>query len=616
MASADSSIYTTGMKRLFLLVLLCLTVLLGIQLPTSVAAADVNDFIISNFQGDYYLDKDADNHSVMQVTEQITVAFPTYNQNKGLVRAIPRVYDGHSVEISDVTVTRNGQPEPIYRTYTQNNNKVVETGTDQYVTGSQQYTFSYTLHDVIKDFGNHQELYWDINGTEWKQRFGNVTATFHFSDQVQPGFTGKIDCYQGLAGSNASCIQSSTTDDSATFSSGPLSTGGNLTAVMQFAKDTFVPYQPTIGERLAHLAPLLISTYMAAGLITALWLKFKKGKGAPGRGSIVREYLPPKETSILQAAQVYPRARNKFAAQYIDLTVRHNLRLYETEPKSNGFFIQFYLRKSYELELLSLDDLNSDELAVVTALFGANPALGSRYPIGGRMDTSLMSKLEKLNKRIAKESVSSRNLIREAKTMRATVYALGISALILAALNAFVISFKLGSSDPGIASFALVIVGIVYVQIMIVIGVNIRPLTEQGKALQEYLKGLKDYIAQAETERIAALQSPDGAAKVGVDTSDRSQIIHLYERVLPYAILFGLEKEWGKVLGDYYEQQNLSPSWYVSPNGFNSAVFATSMSNFTSVAGSYSSPSSSGSSGMGGGGFSGGGGGGGGGGGR
>jgi uncharacterized membrane protein len=113
------------------------------------------------------------------------------------------------------------------------------------------------------------------------------------------------------------------------------------------------------------------------------------------------------------------------------------------------------------------------------------------------------------------------------------------------------------------------------------------------------------------------LQSPEGAEKleVTIDVNDKGQLVKLYERVLPYAILFGQEKGWNSQLGQYYESVNQAPDWYVGNNAvFNAAMFSSAMSSFNQVAG-YAGSSSSSTGGSMGGGFSGGGGGGGGGGG-
>ena len=89
----------------------------------------------------------------------------------------------------------------------------------------------------------------------------------------------------------------------------------------------------------------------------------------------------------------------------------------------------------------------------------------------------------------------------------------------------------------------------------------------------------------------------------------------MFEKLLPYAIAFGVEVIWAKRFADLGLTQ---PKWYVSPNGssFNTIVFANSIGRSASMsfASSVMAKSSTGySSGFSGGGFSGGGGGGGGG---
>ena len=156
----------------------------------------------------------------------------------------------------------------------------------------------------------------------------------------------------------------------------------------------------------------------------------------------------------------------------------------------------------------------------------------------------------------------------------------------------------------------LIFAGIVALQ-----GGAIRPLTDKGLELRRYVLGLDKYIKAAEAERLKFLQGPETAQKIGesVDVNNPGQLVKLYERVLPYAILFGREKEWAKRLGDFYATTQTNPDWYNGSGTFNAIVFASAVSNFSSAA-SYSGGSSS-TSGSSGGGSSGGGGGGGGGGG-
>ena len=121
------------------------------------------------------------------------------------------------------------------------------------------------------------------------------------------------------------------------------------------------------------------------------------------------------------------------------------------------------------------------------------------------------------------------------------------------------------------------------------------------------------------TDRLKLLQSVEGA-----DISP-SGIVKLYEKLLPYAAVFGLEKSWMEEMSKYCKLQEIEEPDYLLA-GITAAELSRSMRNASSIINSsthYSSSSisggggsSSGFSGGGGGGFSGGGGGGGGGGGR
>ncbi len=117
------------------------------------------------------------------------------------------------------------------------------------------------------------------------------------------------------------------------------------------------------------------------------------------------------------------------------------------------------------------------------------------------------------------------------------------------------------------------------------------------------------YIKTAEVERIKFHNDPEKYKEV-------------FEKLLPYAMIFGLEKKWGELFKDIY---TTPPTWYQGMNtNFNTIYFTNSINNFNrsftsstapvnnygSSGGFRSSGWSSGGSGFGGGGSSGGGGGG------
>ena len=135
--------------------------------------------------------------------------------------------------------------------------------------------------------------------------------------------------------------------------------------------------------------------------------------------------------------------------------------------------------------------------------------------------------------------------------------------------------------------------------------------TMKGLEMSRYMDGLKEYIEMAEAERMKMLQSVEGA-----DTSAEG-IVKLYEKLLPYAAVFGLEESWMNEMKEYCQVEEIEEPDYLM-NGLAAYEISRSLQRAASVAtastvmASSGGGSSSGFSGGGGGGFSGGGGGGGG----
>jgi uncharacterized membrane protein YgcG len=155
----------------------------------------------------------------------------------------------------------------------------------------------------------------------------------------------------------------------------------------------------------------------------------------------------------------------------------------------------------------------------------------------------------------------------------------------------------------------LLIVGAVIVVLVVAGLVSHRPLTAAGAEARDHLHGLKQFIEWAEADRIRMLQSPQGAERVPVDVSDPRVKLKLYEKLLPYAVVFGQEKKWADELAVLYGEGN-SPGWYAGSTGFNAAAFSAGISTLSSSASASSSSGGSSGGGSAGGGGGGGGGGG------
>lgn len=584
----------------------------------SALASSTADFSFDSWHSDFTLGLDTDGRSVLTTVETITARFPDTDQNYGILRAIPTDYQGHPTDISIVSITdENGRPRSYSSETSSDNGNFLNLtiAAPDFVHGAQTYVITYDQANVIlyPDNADTDQFYWDVNGTGWAQSFGEVSASLYVEPDVVDRLTGDPACYQGPQGSARPCDSLSEAADGSGWrvdaAAVSLAPHENLTVVVGFGAGTFVPRDdsftanpfPTLGLVGAVLGALVAA--LAGFLRAARW------RSAPGRPTIIAEYLPPKGVNLLTSGEVSGASSKAMTAQFVSFAVRGNVRILEEGDKKNH----------YALEFRTADRVDEAELRILHTLF-------PRLQPGERRD--LKKKSASLTTALQKELAAARTAslragLRARKDTGMRVWLLvGATASAVLAVTASIAAVVtvVGGAWPAVT---IGIVAAASVATYVFVG-NFRPLTENGAELRDYLKGVKLYIGLAEADRLRVLQSPRGAQRSpyrpdtdGASGADPVQVVKLSERVLPLAVLFGQEKEWAGVLGQYYEQTGTQPEWYAGTHAFNAFVFASAVSGFaaTTTASWSGSATSSSSSGSGGGGFSGGGGGGGGGGG-
>ena len=586
--------------KFFLSILTILALSISGVVTNSVSAADVNDFRIASFDIQYNLSKDETNHSVLKTTETITANFKNANVNRGIERALPMTYNGHPTKLDNISVKDGTGATVQYSSSTQGDMKVLRIGDpDAYANGVKTYTIEYTQRDVTRFYQDtaRDEWYWDTNGTQWKVPIDQLRVTATISPDVQTSFVGKPQCYQGKAGATNTCEITNPNDGTYTVQAAGLNAGENVTIALGFEEGTFAQYQQTTFERLTSiwLVAFVITSIVAVLAFIYLTVQLVRRYNRTNElHTIVTEYIPPKDTSVLVASKVVVPKGSVFSAQLVDFAVRHFIVIIETKPKS------FWSVAEYDIKIISDPSrLHEEEQELFTDMFGKLPSVGDRVALSAlRRDRSYYKRTLDNDKKINDLVIGSYALVAKSPIASRYFYKWAIGLLIAGVLT--------------LSPSLLIVAGIVALY-----GLFIYPLTDKGLELRRYLLGLDKYIKAAEVERLKFLQGPDTAQKIGesVNVGDTGQLVKLYERVLPYAIMFGHEKEWSKRLGDYYGAANTAPEWYSGSSAFNAVIFASAISNFSTAA-SYSGGAASASSGgSGGGGASGGGGGGGGGGG-
>ena len=612
-----------------------------------VVFASTQDFYFEDFTADYYLTKSEDGLSNLHVKEVLTAVFPKANQNHGITRQIPYTNQGGiNRTIADkaalnLRVLKNGEPESVDRIVENNGYYIVYIGTaSEYVHGKQVYTLEYDYTNVIMDFDENgenvsgreniveafEELYWDTNGTGWKQRFDKVTARLHVPEDVYEKMDDQAWCYVGGYGAKGSdrCTIVPT-DDGFDFITEGLEIGENLTFVTKFQPGTF----KTVLNKDYTLVYILVAEIALVAILiiwrVAKWLNEAKPKYDMYKKIFVApQYQPPKDGNIrvAEGEQIYiKKSEPSYVATLLELVVNKKVTIKKIEGEKYDWTVILNVEP---------EELTGSQKQMMNILSGDGKfKKGDEIPIQKHIATPYLSECAKDYAIDAVQVLKKGGyLVNKGERKKSTNWAVLIPCL--TAIIVMMIGFeslgdfisKYAANAEGLVvgrEFIPFLVSVIFLATVLVI-LRIEQQrhkyarhTEEGLKLARYLEGLELYIKMAEADRLKFLQSVGGA-----DTSN-SGIVKLYEKLLPWASLFGAEESWVKELEKYYKVEDVNEAisfdvldGIVAMNmvrDINSAVVAST--GYSDSGGGGSSFSSGG----GGGGFSGGGGGGGGGGG-
>lgn len=562
--------------------------------------ADVDDFSYADWDATFEVGLDDEGRARMHVTETLTARFPDADQNRGIVRGLPTTYENARIDTRVVSVTDGSGAEVPYETDDDDGVLYVLTGDDDYVRGLTTYVIEYEMLDVIlaADSGV-DEFYWDLLPLDSTQPIESFHADIVLDDALADRLTGRTQCYIGVSGSTDECTLTASADGS-TYSvdADDLAAGEGVTAAVGFEAGTAV--QPS--ARQPSPASDVVPTFAAlgaVGLSVAGWFavsSFKRSR-ARATGVVVAQFDVPNSMPPLLAAAVVPGSKDVIPAEIVHLAVRGALRIEEgTEGEQPRLRRRDYGHIPDPLDQEAIDALFSDAADGLVELPESSEEFAARMKALAQRGT---------------EVAAARGLTTKARSRAAAILQWCAIAIALAgfALGLWGIISGRVSALPAFVAIAfgvvLVLVSCFYTFTRHTV------LTPDGAREHEYLMGVKEFIRVAEADRLQMLQSYSGAERRQDGTAD---VIVVYERLLPYAMLFGMEDEWGRVLESAYALHQRGASWIGDPSRpflySQLAVFSAT----SNAAASYSAPSAGSSSSAGGsfgGGFSGGGGGGG-----
>jgi uncharacterized membrane protein len=448
---------------------------------------------------------------------------------------------------------------------------------------------TYRSDNALRFFEEHDELYWNVTGDQWDFPIRNVTAVVMLPEDV----TGlRTSSFTGEQGSTEAAPVEQVGTTFTFRGTRPLGYREGLTIVVGWNPGV-IP-RPTAADKAASVLlsnMILLAPILAFMAMFVLWRRFGRD---PDPGSVLVRYEPPPEMTPAEAGTLLDDSADlrDITATLVDLAVRGFARI---DEKSKEQLFGLFSSRDYEITLLQPEQwpqLKPHERALLQAL--SVHAHDDRVLLSD-LKNEFYKHLPAIKTHLSRTLVDGGYYIRRPDMVRIIWAVVAIAAAAGVILTGGVLADRLGIS--GAAAF---IAGAGTFIVVVAFGWFMPRRTASGARMHTWLRGFEEFLGRVEKDRLERL----------VDSPA------LFEKMLPYAMAFGVETNWARAFEGLATQP---PSWYHTADGraFRPNLFVADLGRMTTVASTAMSSaprSSSGSSGFSGGssggGFGGGGGGG------
>ena len=512
---------------------------------------------IQNYQIDVKIYKNAQ----VNIIEQIDYDFGS-QQRHGIFREIPFVTtntegEKYKMDVSIKSVTDSRRNPLKFSKSTEGENIVVKIGDpNKTITGLSTYIISYSVEGAITYFSDHDELYWDAIGTDWIVPIKQAQVNISFGDMPAVNLEeSNAICYTGFAGSKSQdCQISASLDNNVTIRSNKtLTPKQGLTFAISVPKGILEvheaeKYDPGRGALIVFLISLFANIFLSLGVV-AWW--FFKGRDPKDNRVIVRMYDAPKdknkvEMSPLELGTVMDEriSSKDLSAEIVNLAVHKYLIIIEDKKKK----VSIHRGPKLQEDLL-MATLKPHQQDLIRA-----------FDLDTKEQTNLSDKTKTYSR--AKKILTLKNDLYTSLTDQG--YFSGHPEKIR---NVFYI-----------VGFACLFISLFLPAITILAFSYFMPRkTKLGVEIKRHGLGLKQFL----------------------DSQDRQfefqeKNFYLFEKLLPYAISFGVAKVWAKKFEDLY---NYKPDWYQTNQSLNTyttfSILDSLDRNLSKVESNYATPTSS-----------------------
>lgn len=480
-------------------------------------------------------------HSSGKITITETIDYLFTSQKRGIFRDIPYLITNnegkeYTMEIRPLKVVDELGNAYRYTTSDEDNQLRIKIGDpDLYITGNKQYRITYEVRGGLRYFSDHDELYWNVTGNAWQVPIHNTRVSIVLPDQI-PQEEIQSTCYTGAKGSdNKNCTITLDKSIVSIQSNTLFSAGDGLTVAISFPKGYVDVLEPKPYERFENtwygkIIIMLITVVFA--LLAFVWYVglplyipykwYREGRDPRSLEArawydtpktVKRRSLTPAETGGLVDETV---DHKDVFAQIVHLAQRGYLHIEET--KKNDFTL--IKKKNADSALLGF------ELRLYDALFDTKERVRIK-------DTKLAVAIAEVQQKLYSQMVSDGFFNENPDTVRNKYYVLAGVALFTGNIFLAIVAFLFGKHMPRKTS----------------IGAQQAAI---GRALKTFLGSQDRQLAFQATNQL------------------------MFEKLLPYAIAFGVEKIWANRFKDLALHK---PDWYSTydNSAFNAGVFANSL---------------------------------------
>ena len=470
---------------------------------------------ILRFDGTYKVNKDCS----MLITERITVYADGYYIDHGIYREIPLDYDYEggqtTVDFSFVSAFRDGKKEN-YHTEREDNGIRIYFGDEDISLpeGFYTYEFTYKVNHVLRLLDNVDELYWNTNGNGWDFTVDTLTARVLLPPGIRfrmfTGYTGR----QEESGEDYT-VEQIAPNELLFETTRQLDSYENLTFAASWNKNQLI--YPSASENFLYWIKChvlwLFMLFMLIFLIirgTLVWRKYGRD---PKPGTIMPQYDAPEGFSPADVYAVMNQGRVLSIAltgQIASLGAKGWLKIKQEEREGSTMF-------TFSKEENPKKELTIGETSLYQAFF-ADKVGFSFYE--NSYSSTLSNGIDVLESDIKSRHRKKYEIINDRITnIQYLVFFLFI-------LAAFGVKFLFGG-----AYYVIAIMGVLGFASNVVFSALFDQPTRKGRKIMDHILGLKLFIEYADKKRIQFNNPPD----LNFET---------YERLLPYAIVLGLAKEW------------------------------------------------------------------------